>query len=92
MHRLSAVSILLVLSACRSESSTPGVTLSPTSPTTLDDIVAGVDNCDDCQFRWFKNGERILDIVGDTVSSEFTASSDSAAMAAANTAAWFPGA
>ena len=73
MHRLNIFSVLLLLSACRSDPSQPGVTLSPNSPSTLDNIVAGVDNCDDCQFRWFKDGVRVEGIDGDTVTADLTA-------------------
>ena len=73
MHRASTLSVLLLLSACRSDPSVPGVTLSPISPTTLDDIVAGVDNCDDCSFRWFKDTVRVEELDGNTVPADFTA-------------------
>jgi hypothetical protein len=72
MHRISALSAILLLSACRTDSSAPTVTISPLSPTTVDDLVAGVDNCDDCQYRWFEGGTRAEGIDGNTVSAELT--------------------
>jgi hypothetical protein len=69
MHRISALSAILLLSACRTESSSPTVTLNPLSPTTVDDLVAAVDNCDNCKYRWFKDNESQADISGDTVSA-----------------------
>jgi hypothetical protein len=72
MHRISALSAILLLSACRTESSSPTVTLNPLSPTTVDDLVAAVDNCDNCKYRWFKDNESQADISGDTVSANLT--------------------
>jgi hypothetical protein len=72
MKRLTLLSAVLLLSACRSTTEAPMVTLSPLNPTTVDDLVAGVDNCDDCKYRWFKDGESQGEITGDTVSANLT--------------------
>ena len=72
MKRLTLLSAVLLLSACRSTTETPTVTLSPLNPTTVDDLVAGVDNCDDCKYRWFKDNKAQDAITGDTVSANLT--------------------
>jgi hypothetical protein len=77
MKRLTLLSAVLLLSACRSSADAPTVTLSPLSPTTVDDLVAGVDNCDNCKYRWFKNNVAQSDITGDTVSATLTTKGES---------------
>jgi hypothetical protein len=77
MKRLILLSAVLLLSACRSSTDAPTVTLSPLSPTTVDDLVAGVDSCDNCKYRWFKNNVAQGDITGDTVSANLTTKGES---------------
>ena len=61
----------LLLSACRTDPSGPTVTLTPLSPTTVDDLMAAVD-CSDCKIRWFKDNVLQSDIEGLTVSADQT--------------------
>jgi hypothetical protein len=70
MPRLSLLAAVLLLSACRTDPSGPSVTISPASPTTVDDLIATVD-CKDCKIRWFKDNVP-QDIEGTMVTKDLT--------------------
>jgi hypothetical protein len=47
------------------------VSIEPSNPTTVDDLIAAVD-CSDCMLRWFKDNVLQADIEGTTVSADLT--------------------
>jgi hypothetical protein len=71
--RLTGLIVLLYTGlACKSEPITPSVSIEPSNPTTIDDLIASIEDCSDCRYRWFKNGGLQEDLTGEHVSSEFT--------------------
>jgi hypothetical protein len=70
----------LFLSACNAAPGDPTVVIEPENPTTVDDIVARIatpasdSNADTLtySYAWFRNGDSVSDVTGDTVSADLT--------------------
>ena len=72
MRLITTLFLSLSIASCRSHlPEAPSLVLSPENPTTVDDLVAEVD-CNDCKFRWFRNGQLQSDLDTEIVSADHT--------------------